>query len=61
VLQAGAIGISDLAGKNLLLLPIVYLNVLVPATVATLYLIHPPRWRPARPADEPAGASAAPA
>ncbi len=61
ILQAAAIGVSNLAGKNLLLLPLVYLNVIVPAMIATLYLIRPPRWRSARSADEPAGATAAPA
>jgi lipopolysaccharide export system permease protein len=55
LLQASAIGFSDLVGKNLVLLPVVYLNVIIPTIVAALYIVHPPQRRPGRIIDEPTG------
>lgn len=45
VLQSSAIGIQNLVGKDLNLLPLTYLNCLLPLGLAFLYLIRPPRWR----------------
>lgn len=46
VLQSSAIGIQNLAGKNLYLLPLLYFNCLGPLAAAFLYLLRPPRRRP---------------
>jgi lipopolysaccharide export system permease protein len=46
ILQATSIGIQNMAGKNLALLPLLYANCFVPMALAALYLVHPPRRRP---------------
>ncbi|HLI12459.1 MAG TPA: LPS export ABC transporter permease LptF [Alphaproteobacteria bacterium] len=46
-LQSSAIGIQNLVGKNLPLLPLLYLNCFGPLLIALIYLLRPPRRRPA--------------
>jgi lipopolysaccharide export system permease protein len=60
VLQASSIGIQNVAGKDLRLLPLLYANCFVPLALATLYLLRPPRRKP-RPWSEELDGPAAPA
>lgn len=55
VLQSSAIGIQNLAGKNLHLLPLLYINCLGPLVAAFLYLVHPPRKKLRLWSEEPEG------
>jgi lipopolysaccharide export system permease protein len=48
VLEASSIGFLNMAGKTAALLPLVYLNCLVPLGLASLYLVRPPRKRTPR-------------
>ncbi|HYB11290.1 MAG TPA: LPS export ABC transporter permease LptF [Alphaproteobacteria bacterium] len=48
VLEASSIGFLNMAGKTAALLPLVYLNCLVPLVLAFLYLVRPPRKRTPR-------------
>jgi lipopolysaccharide export system permease protein len=59
LLQALAIGLVNLAGKNLTVLPLIYLNVFVPAALALLYLLRPPRRRRSQTPPEDIGAAQA--
>ena len=45
LLQAGAIATVNMASRNLLVLPLVHLNVIIPGAIAALYVLRPPRWR----------------
>ncbi|HUC60495.1 MAG TPA: LPS export ABC transporter permease LptF [Alphaproteobacteria bacterium] len=45
-LQAAEVGIQNVAGKDLSLLPLLYVNCFVPLALAALYLVRPPRRRP---------------
>lgn len=59
VLQSAAIGLQNIAGKELYLLPLLYAICLVPILGGFLYLVHPPRRRPSRVPDEAASAGSA--
>jgi lipopolysaccharide export system permease protein len=57
VLQSSAIGLQNLIGKHLFLMPALYLNCLIPLVLAFLFLLHPPR-RKTQPWSEAAMGSA---
>lgn len=44
-LQASALGVANLAAKNLILSPLLYLLALAPVGIGALLLLHPPRPR----------------
>jgi len=59
VLQAAAIATVNMASRNLLVLPLIHLNVIVPGALAALYVLRPPRWRLPRAIDRAAAAEQA--
>jgi len=48
LVQAGALGFANLAAKDLRLVPLLYVNPLLPALIALGVLLHPPRRRVSR-------------
>lgn len=44
-LQALAMGIENLAAKNIRLIPLMYISGVIPVVVAYFYMIHAPAWR----------------
>lgn len=45
VLQSASIGLQNVVGKHIALLPLLYVNCFVPLVAGLVYLLHPPRRR----------------